>query len=364
MKRALITGISGQDGSYLAEYLLGLGYEVWGLVRREPATLRWIAPIAHRLEFVFGDLRDSESLAVAFQKAWPDEVYNLGGQVFVPTSWECPTETLDINAGGLARLLQIVERQKRDTRVYQASTSEMFGNVGAICTEQTPFAPTSPYGTSKMAAHRLAAVYRGRGLYAVGGILFNHESPRRGPEMVTRKITRAAARWALGDRTKLKLGNLESRRDWGFAGDYIKAMHAMLQQSEPKDYVIGTGISYSVADFVRHVLIELKNICGSKGAPSSIEEWIEVDPQLLRTGEIYDLRADAGLARKDLGWQPEMDFPKLVKIMVEADLAAAMAHSEPKDGAAHDGETWTRDGGTSGGGSERKSQRKVYDHRS
>jgi len=321
MKRALITGISGQDGSYLAEHLLDLGYEVWGLVRRSPDCIRWLAPVAHRIEFVYGDLRDAESLAVAFQKAWPDELYNLAGQVFVPTSWEHPAETFDINAGGLARLLQIVERQKPDTRVYQASTSEMFGNTDGARSEQTPFRPMSPYGVSKMAAHRLVEVYRNRGLFVAGGILFNHESPRRGPEMVTRKITRAAARWALGDRTRLKLGNLSARRDWGFAGDYVKAMHAMLQTESPRDYVIGTGISHSVEDFVRLVLEELRAIPEVSDAPP-IDDWVEIDPRFLRTGEIHDLRADATLARTHLGWQPEVDFRQLVRMMVRADVAA------------------------------------------
>jgi GDPmannose 4,6-dehydratase len=321
MKKALITGISGQDGSYLAEYLLELGYEVWGLVRREPATLRWLESIVHRIEFVYGDMRDAESLAVAFQKAWPDELYNLAGQVFVPTSWECPAETMDINAGGLARLLQIIEHQKPDTRVYQASTSEMFGNTDGARSEQTPLRPMSPYGISKMAAHRMAEVYRNRGLYVASGILFNHESPRRGPEMVTRKITRAAARWALGDRTKLKLGSLQSRRDWGFAGDYVKAMHAMLQNGSAKDYVIGTGISHSVEDFLRQVLSELHRITG-ENVPS-VEDWVEIDSHLLRTGEILDLRADSSMAREELGWRPTVDFPKLVRMMVEADLTAA-----------------------------------------
>lgn len=323
MKKALITGISGQDGSYLAEYLLDLGYEVWGLVRREPASLRWLEPILGRIELVYGDLRDAESLAVAFRKAWPDELYNLAAQVFVPTSWECPAETFDINVGGLSRLLQTVERQKPDTRIYEASTSEMFGNHDGSCNEQTPFRPQSPYGISKMAAHRLAEVYRARGLFAVSGILFNHESPRRGPEMVTRKITRAAARWAGGDRTKLKLGNLEARRDWGFAGDYVKAMHAMLQQPAPKDYVIGTGVSHSVAEFVAETLAELKTWCRPGEAPPSAQEWVEVDPLFLRTGEIHDLRADAKLAAKELGWKPSVDFKALVKMMVAADVAGA-----------------------------------------
>jgi len=323
MKSALITGISGQDGSYLAEYLLDLGYQVWGLVRRDPASIRWLKPIFSRIEIVYGDLRDTESLAVAFQKAWPDEVYNLAGQVFVPTSWEIPAETFDINVGGLARLLQIAERTKRDTRIYQASSSEMMGNWDGLCDEQTPLRPTSPYGTSKLAAHRLAEVYRQRGLFVVGGILFNHESPRRGPEMVTRKISRVAAHWLLGDRTKLALGNLQARRDWGYAGDYVKVMHAMLQQSEPKDYIIGTGVSHSVSDFLLETMAAMRELGPSGNVPQLVEEWVEVNPQFLRTGEIHDLRADARRARAELGWQPVVNFKQLVRMMLESDLAAA-----------------------------------------
>jgi len=328
MKRALITGISGQDGSYLAEYLLQLGYQVFGIVRREPGTMRWLEGIRNRVELLYGDLRDSQSLEVAFYKSWPDEIYNLAGQVFVPTSWEIPAETFDINVGGLARILSIVERLKPDTRVYQASSSEMYGNADGICSEKTQFKPTSPYGISKMAAHKLTDIYRTRGLYTVGGILFNHESPRRGPEMVTRKITRAAAGWAAGDKTKLMLGNLEARRDWGFAGDYVIAMHAMLQQPAPKDYVVGTGASHSVAEFVTLVLAELQNRSNGRFANAKLEDFIEVDPRLLRTGEIHDLRADAGLARAELQWKPKVDFPSLVRLMVQADLAAGSASTE------------------------------------
>jgi GDPmannose 4,6-dehydratase len=322
VKKALITGISGQDGSYLAEYLLSTGYQVYGLVRREPQTTRWLESIHRRIELVYGDLRDATSLEVAFRKAWPDEVYNLAGQVFVPTSWELPAETFDINVGGLARLLQVVEREKPDTRVYQASSSEMFGNVNGLCDESTPLSPASPYGVSKMAAHRLCQIYRERGVFAVGGILFNHESPRRGPEMVTRKITRAAAAWVAGDRTKLKLGNLQARRDWGFAGDYVKAMHLMLQQREPKDYIIGTGTSHSVADFVTQVLVELRALRGDADFSGPIEKFVEVDSRLVRTNEIHDLRADATLAREKLGWKPAVDFSGLVRMMVAADVAA------------------------------------------
>lgn len=325
MKRALITGISGQDGSYLAEYLLGLGYEVYGLIRRDPQSVRWLGPILDRIELLSGDLRDSASLEIAFQKAWPDEVYNLGGQVFVPTSWQIPEETFNINVEGLSRLLRIIEQRKPDTRLYQASSSEMFGNVDGLCNERTPLAPTSPYGVSKMAAHRLGEVYRARNLFVANGILFNHESPRRGPEMVTRKITRAAAAWAKGDTTKLKLGNLQARRDWGFAGDYVKAMHAMLQQPTPGSYVVAMGESHSVADFVTTVLAELHGITDSAEAVHMIATHVELDPRLMRTGEIHDLRGDASLARSELGWAPTVDFRGLVRMMVAADLAAAGA---------------------------------------
>ena len=323
MKRALITGISGQDGSYLAEYLLELGYQVFGLVRREAEAMRWLKPILDRVELLSGDLRDTASLEVAFQKAWPDEIYNLGGQVFVPTSWQIPEETFNINLEGLSRLLRIIEQRKSDTRLYQASSSEMFGNVNGLCDEETPLAPTSPYGVSKMAAHRLVQVYRERNLFVVGGVLFNHESPRRGPEMVTRKITRAAAGWAKGDKTKLPLGNLKARRDWGFAGDYVRAMHAMLQQPAPRDYVVATGESHSVEEFVTTVLAGLHGIADPAEAARLMADYIETDPRLLRTGEIHDLRGDARRARTELGWRPSVDFPGLVRMMLTADLAAA-----------------------------------------
>lgn len=325
MKSALITGISGQDGSYLAEYLLERGYQVWGLVRRGPGTMRWLEPIRERIELLFGDLRDAESLAAAFQKAWPDEVYNLAGQVFVPTSWEVPAETFDMNVGGLARLLQNVERTKPDTRVYQASSSEMFGNWNGVCNEQTPLCPTSPYGISKMAAHRLTQVYRHRGFFTVGGILFNHESPRRGPEMVTRKITRVAAQWLLGERPKLSLGNLQARRDWGYAGDYVRAMHAMLQQTAPRDFIIGTGVTHSVSDFVLETMAAMRELAPANHVPESLEQWVEVNPQFVRTGEIRDVRADAQAARSELGWEPTLPFQGLVREMLRADLAAAQA---------------------------------------
>jgi len=322
MKTALITGITGQDGSYLAEYLVGLGYRVYGLVRSDAGLASWLSPIADRLELVRGDMRDHASLEMAFEKARPDEVYNLASQTSVPTSWELPDQTCDINVGGLARLLQIVERRRPYTRVYQASSSDMFGDVDGSRHELTPLRPTSPYGISKMAAHRLCDAYRRRGIYAVSGILFNHESPRRRPEMVTRKITRAVAAWAHGDRTKLKLGDLGARRDWGFAGDYVRAMHAMLQQPLPKDYVLGTGKSHSVGDFLAQSLAALRLLNGKGLAFSTLEEWVEIDPGLLRVGEIHNARADAAQARRDFGWTPNVGFPALVRMMLEADLKA------------------------------------------
>jgi GDPmannose 4,6-dehydratase len=330
MKKALITGISGQDGSYLAEYLLQLGYRVYGLVRRESGTMRWLNHIQDNVEVLYGDMRDNVSLEVAFAKATPDEVYNLAGQVFVPTSWQIPAETFDINVGGLARLLNIIDRQKPDTRIYQASSSEMYGNLDGLRSEETALAPTSPYGVSKTAAHGLCGVYRARGIFAVGGVLFNHESPRRGPEMVTRKITLAAADWAQGKKNKLKLGNMQARRDWGFAGDYIRAMHAMLQQEKPNDYVIATGISHSVYDFVVEVLHCLNLIPAGANVADVVNEYVEVDPKLFRTGEIHDLRGDSSLARRSLNWQPEVDFKGLVRMMVESDTASAKKVEEPK----------------------------------
>jgi GDPmannose 4,6-dehydratase len=322
MKTALVTGIRGQDGSYLAEHLAGLGYKVYGLVRSDADPPSWLAPIAHRVELVRGDMRDEASLDSAFQKARPDEVYNLAGQTSIPTSWQIPDETFDVNVGGLARLLHIIERRRPQTRLYQASSADMFGNVDGRCHELTPLRPTSPYGISKMAAHRLCEAYRRRGIYAVSGILFNHESPRRRPEMVTRKITRAVAAWARGDRTRLKLGDLGARRDWGFAGDYVKAMHAMLQPPAPKDYVLGTGKSHSVADFLTQALAALRTLNGKGLEVTRLEEWVEIDPRLLRVGEIYDARADAAQARRDLGWKPNVEFPALVRMMLRADLRA------------------------------------------
>lgn len=314
MKRALITGIAGQDGSYLAEHLLSLGYKVYGLVRTSPEIKPYMRPLINKVELLYGDVRDEMSLRTAIKKAWPDEIYNLAGQVFVPISWEMPEETFNVNVGGLARILKIVSEIKKDARVYQASSSEMFGNHEGACTDETPMHPTSPYGISKYASHRLVGLYRTRGIYVVAGILFNHESPRRGDEMVTMKIAKHVAGWASGDKTPLRLGATNSRRDWGFAGEYVKAMHMMLQQDSAQDYVLGTGQSYSVEDF----LLTAARVAGI--SEDFVASHLETDSRMVRTQEIYNMIGDNSKIRKVLGWEPTTQFPELVKMMVESEI--------------------------------------------
>lgn len=319
MKKALITGALGQDGSYMTDHLVKLGYQVYGLIRKAPYASRWATDRltseawSNQVTYVYGDMRDTVSLRSAIEKSWPDEIYNFAGQVFVPLSWDEPDATFDVNTGGLARLLKIVEQTKRDTKVYQASTSEMFGNHEGVCSDLTEMWPKSPYGISKLAAHRLVALYRERGLFVVGGILFNHESPRRGTEMVTRKIAIAVANWSVGRKDVLPLGNLDSRRDWGFAGDYVEAMHAMMQQPEGRDYVVGTGVSHSVREFLEEACLVAeidKDFC---------ERHVRVEKRLKRQQEIFDLRADTVKIRQQTGWTPRVDFPDLVRMMVEAE---------------------------------------------
>jgi GDPmannose 4,6-dehydratase len=307
-KRALVSGSLGQDGSYLSEYLVSEGYHVFGIVHRQPPF------ITATVEYIYGDLRDEESISIAIRKSWPDEIYNLGGQTYVPTSWDKPAETFDVNTGGLARILKTVEQIKKDTKVYQASSSEMFGNFDGKCSELTRMKPRSPYGVSKKAAHELIGLYRERGLYTVSGILFNHESPRRGHEMVTRKIARHIAGWAAGQTSMLCLGNIESRRDWGFAAEYVEQMVAMLQQDKPDDYVIGTGVSHSVKQFIVAA-------CQYAGVDIGFAfKHIQEDPRMKRQQEIFDLRADASKARKVLGWEPKVDFETLCGLMVKAEM--------------------------------------------
>ena len=319
MKRALITGAIGQDGSYLTEHLLRLGYRVDGMIRKPPYSNHWAIDwltnkaSSDRVSYIYGDMRDELSLKNAIQKSWPDEIYNFAGQVFVPLSWDEPGATFDVNTGGLARLLKIVEQVKKDTKVYQASTSEMFGNHEGACTDKTEMCPMSPYGISKLAAHRLVTVYRERGLFVVGGIFFNHESPRRGTEMVTRKIAMAVASWSAGGEDLLLLGNIDSRRDWGFAGEYVEAMHLMMQQPDPQDYVVGTGISHSVRDF-------LEEACLVAGVDIAFaEKHIRIDERLRRQQEIFDMRADTAKIRERTGWRPRVGFRELVRMMVTAE---------------------------------------------
>lgn len=326
MKRALITGIAGQDGSYLAEYLLNKGYKVFGIIRSEYSAAHNLRKVMGRINLFYGDLTDQLSLLAAVKKAEPDEIYNLAGQPFVPNSWLSPYETMNVNTGGLARFLDIIERTDHRIKIYQASSSEMFGNHRGASNEETPMLPSSPYGVSKLAAHHLCRVYREKGLFAVGGILFNHESPRRGPEMVTRKITQHVASWMLGSEEPLRLGNIDVTRDWGFAGDYVEAMHLMLQQKEPKGYVIGMGETTSVRKFLQ-LALEAANI-----PYESVAHLISHDEHLVRDNEIYSLCADASCARKEIGWYPKTSFPQLVRMMVEEDyalLSQSMQNTRP-----------------------------------
>ncbi|WP_033289313.1 GDP-mannose 4,6-dehydratase [Amycolatopsis jejuensis] len=324
-RRALITGITGQDGSYLAEHLLSLGYQVWGLVRGQanPRKSR-VSMLAADLDFVNGDLLDQGSLVAAVDKVQPDEVYNLGAISFVPMSWEQAELVTEVNGMGVLRMLEAIRMVSGlsitsrppsggQIRFYQASSSEMFGKVMETpqC-ETTTFHPRSPYGVAKAYGHYITRNYRESfGMYGVSGMLFNHESPRRGAEFVTRKISLAVARIKLGLQEKLSLGNLDAVRDWGFAGDYVRAMHLMLQQDVADDYVVGTGRMNSVRDAVRIAF-------GCAGL--DWEDHVVIDPKLVRPAEVETLCADSGLARKVLGWEPTVAFDELMRMMVESDL--------------------------------------------
>lgn len=325
MKRALVTGVGGQDGSYLAEYLLGLGYEVHGTLRLSDALYHHnLEKVIGRAQFHYADMRDEMSLEKVIRRAHPDEIYNLAAQSFVPPSWTQPAETFDVNVGGLARILKICEKVCPSVRVYQASTSEMYGNVlknmgseTIVMDECIRMEPVSPYGVAKYAAHKLIDCYRQRGLFAVSGILFNHESPRRGEEMVTRKITRHVARWMVGDMVELRLGNPDARRDWGFAGDYVRAMHAMLQRPKPEDYVVGMGEAHSVREFL-DVALE------KAGIYTAVAPIVFNAPEFTRPAELHCLVADSMKARRELKWEPEVLFPGLVRKMVEHDYNLAL----------------------------------------
>lgn len=313
-KTALITGITGQDGSYLAELLLDKGYRVVGMTRRSSTLAdERISHLAGRLELIQGDLLDQASLVAALRDTKPDEVYNLAAQSFVPTSWNQPVLTGEFTGLGVTRMLEAIRQVDLGIRFYQASSSEMFGKVRQVPqNELTPFHPRSPYGVAKAYGHFLTVNYReSYGMYAASGILFNHESPRRGLEFVSRKVTDGAVRIALGLATSLPMGNLDAERDWGFAGDYVRAMWHMLQQPEADDFVIATGLAHSVRELCR-IAFERVNL--------DYERHVIVDPELYRPAEVDHLRGDPTKAREAFGWEPTVPFAALIESMVDADL--------------------------------------------
>ncbi|HET7632423.1 MAG TPA: GDP-mannose 4,6-dehydratase [Gemmatimonadaceae bacterium] len=314
MPTALISGITGQDGSYLAEFLLDRGYRVIGIVRRSSTTpYERIAHLVDRVELVPADLLDQTSLTDAVEACRPDEVYNLAAQSFVQTSWNQPVLTGEFTALGVTRMLEAVKKAAPKARFYQASSSEMFGKVvESPQKESTPFYPRSPYGVAKVYGHWITVNYRESfNLFAVSGILFNHESPRRGLEFVTRKVTDAAARIKLGLASEVALGNLDSRRDWGFAGDYVDAMWRMLQRDTPEDYVIGTGHTWSV-----------RQLCEAAFGCVDLDyhDYVKQDPRYFRPAEVDLLVADPSKARRELDWEPKVGFEELIRMMVQADM--------------------------------------------
>jgi GDPmannose 4,6-dehydratase len=322
-KRALITGITGQDGSYLAEWLLDKGYEVYGIVRRSSAPNLWrIEHILDRIELRPADLLDQLSLLKILDEVRPREFYNLAAMSFVPASWDQPLLTGEYNAQGVTRALEAVRQVDTKIRFYQASSSEMFGKVRAVPqSEETPFYPRSPYGVSKVYGHYITVNYReSYDLFACSGILFNHESPRRGLEFVTRKVTDGVARIKLGLSKELRMGNLDARRDWGFAGDYVRAMWLMLQQDEPDDYVIATGETHSVRELIEVAF-------GHAGL--DWKKHVTLDQRFLRPAEVDLLIGTPEKAKAKLGWTPTVDFAGLVKMMVDADLARLANAPEP-----------------------------------
>ena len=313
-KRALITGITGQDGSYLAEFLLTKGYKVYGLVRRSSTVnFERLYHLQDQIELLQGDLLDQNSLITALQQSEPSEVYNLAAQSFVPTSWNQPVLTGEFTALGVTRMLEAIRVVNPKIRFYQASSSEMFGMVRETPqSEKTDFYPRSPYGVAKLYGHWITVNYReSYNIFACSGILFNHESPRRGMEFVTRKVSYAVARIKMGLQKNLKMGNLEAERDWGFAGDYVEAMWMMLQQDKPQDYVIATGETYTV----RHLLDVAFSHAGL-----DYRNYVEIDPALLRPAEVHHLKGDYSKAARELGWKPKTSFEELIQMMVDEDL--------------------------------------------
>jgi GDPmannose 4,6-dehydratase len=324
-KRALITGITGQDGSYLAELLLSKGYEVYGIIRRSSSfntgRIEGIYQDPHdpdyRLNLVYGDLNDASSLNRILRNSKPDEIYNLGAQSHVRVSFDVPEYTAEITGVGTIRLLEAIRESGISPRFYQASSSELFGSSPAPQSESTPFHPRSPYAVAKLYSYWITINYReAYGMFACNGLLFNHESPRRGETFVTRKITRAAARIKLGRQDKLFLGNLDAKRDWGFAGDYVEAMWRMMQTDKAEDYVIATGESHSVREFLDVVFGHLD---------LDWKKHVEIDPRYFRPSEVNELRGDMSKARRQLGWEPKVKFEELAKMMADADLAELKA---------------------------------------
>jgi GDPmannose 4,6-dehydratase len=326
-KRAIITGITGQDGSYLAELLLDQGYEVTGVVRRSSSPNLWrIEHLLDRVTLRPADLLDQLSLVRLIQEVRPHELYNLAAMSFVPASWDQPLLTGEYNSMGVTRMLEAVRQVDSSIRIYQASSSEMYGRVREVPqTELTPFYPRSPYGVSKVFGHYITVNYReSYGMFASSGILFNHESPRRGLEFVTRKVSDGVARIRLGLADHLSLGNLDACRDWGFAGDYVRAMWLMLQQEEADDYVIATGISHSVQQLVDAAFSH---------AGLDWRKYVRVDPAYLRPAEVDHLIGDASKARRVLGWEPSVSFERLVAMMVDADFALLSGAPKPATAA-------------------------------
>jgi GDPmannose 4,6-dehydratase len=312
-KSALITGISGQDGSYLAELLLQKGYKVTGVIRRTSTpNLDRLSHVLDDIELISGDLLDQNSLVAALKKAEPEEVYNLGAQSFVATSWSQADLTGQFTGLGVTRMLEAIRSYNPGIRFYQASSSEMFGSTPPPQSETTLFHPRSPYAVAKLYGHWITINYReSYNMYACSGILFNHESPRRGLEFVTRKVTNAAARIKLGIQKSLNMGNLDARRDWGFAGDYVKAMWMMLQQTTPKDYVVATGKSHTVEQLLDLAFQHVK---------LNFRDYVTIDPTLIRPAEVTSLCGDPSLVKKELGWEPETTFEQMIAMMVEEDL--------------------------------------------
>ena len=317
--KALITGVTGQDGSYLAELLLNKGYKVFGLVRRTSIKrLDRIEPLVDQIELVEGDLTDQSSLDAVIRSVQPDEVYNMAAQSFVPASWTQPVLTGDVTGLGVMRVLEAIHKHRPQAKFLQASSSEMFGKVREVPqTERTPFHPRSPYGVAKVFGYHITVNYReSYGLFACSAIGFNHESPRRGMEFVTRKVTHQVAKIKCGLASKLKMGNLDAKRDWGFAGDYVYAMWLILQQSQPDDYVLATGKMHSVREL-------LEVAFGAVGL--NWKDYVEIDPKLIRPAEVDHLCGDASKAREKLGWTPKTTFEEMISMMVEADLAQLQA---------------------------------------